>query len=318
MVAIGLSLAVALVLMAVKFYAYWLTRSAAVLSDALESIINVAASSFAMGSIWMAARPPDEDHPYGHGKIEYFSAGFEGALIVLAAFGIFFTGLRQLIAPAPLPNLTEGLWLLAAASAANFLLSCYLLRTGRRTESLALLAEGKHIMTDVVTSLGVVVGMVLVAVTGWLRVDGLVACLVGGHIVVAGTRLIRHAFALLMDASDPELLDRIAGLLDIHAGDCWIDVHKLRAWRAGNLVHIDFHLVLPRHLTLQQAHDHVKKLENLLIEDFNGMASVLIHADPCNDDQCPICGCDNCHQHTHVHTRRRTWDRHQLTRRSKP
>ena len=314
LVTICISLMVAVGLMAAKFYAYHLTRSSAVLSDALESIINVVAAAFAVTSIWMAAQPPDADHPYGHGKIEYFSAGFEGALIVLAAIGIFKSGLSHLLMPRPLANLQAGLVILVAAAVVNLLLGIGLVHVGRRFDSLTLIADGKHVLTDVYTSVGVVVGLVLVHWTGWLWMDGAVACLVGIHILVAGLQLVRQSFSALMDASDPRLLDEISSLLEKHRESVWIDIHQLRAWRSGNFVHIDLHLVLPRDYFLDDAHAQAKKVEQLLIEHFEGKAGVLVHMDPCESPECPVCRQFRCELRTvDPHDESIVWDRDRLT-----
>jgi cation diffusion facilitator family transporter len=278
---IGISLFVSVVLMAVKFYTFYLTRSSAVLSDALESIINVVAAAFAVVSIWMAAQPPDSDHPYGHGKIEYFSAGFEGALIVIAAIGIFKTGISHLLMPKPLANLHAGVAILVAAATINLLLGIGLVRVGNKSKSLTLIADGKHVLTDVYTSIGVVAGLLFVQWTGWLWLDGAIACLVGVNILLTGIRLVRQSFSALMDASDPRLLDEISGLLERHRREAWIDIHQLRAWRSGNFVHIDLHLVLPRDFLLDSAHAQAKAVEQLLIDHFEGNAGVLVHMDPC-------------------------------------
>ena len=289
LVAISLSFLVGLSLMAVKFYAYRLTHSSAILSDALESIINVVASAFALGSILLAAKPPDETHPYGHGKIEYFSAGFEGALIVFAALGIFKTGIGHILHPQPIPLLEMGLIILLGAGLINLLLGIGLIRVGKRTHSLALIADGKHVLTDVYTSAGVLVGLFLVRQTGWYWLDGAIACLVGLNILVTGAKLVRQSFAALMHASDPDLLKEIASLLAEHRKDVWIDIHQLRAWRSGSFVYIDFHLVLPRDYSLEEAHSEVKELEKLIADHFGGAASLLIHTDPCIDPDCPVC-----------------------------
>lgn len=311
---IQLSFLVSVVLMGFKFLTYYLTHSSAVLSDALESIINVAASAFAMHSVWLAAKPPDPEHPYGHGKIEYFSAGFEGALIVCAAMGIFYTGISHLISPHELPHLGEGLAILGGTTVVNLLLGIGLLRVGRRTDSLTLVADGKHIITDVYTSAGVVIGLALVFWTGWLWLDGVVACLVGLNILITGGRLVHQSFARLMDASDPQLLDRIAEALEANRRDEWIDIHQLRAWRAGNLTHIDLHLVLPKTLTIDEAHEQATVVETLLMEKFKGKASVLVHMDPCDARLCPVCRQENCQWHTQKTSQRVRWQRDQLTR----
>jgi cation diffusion facilitator family transporter len=314
MTAINISLFVAVVLLAAKFYTYYLTRSSAVLSDALESIINVVAAGFAMVSIWMAARPPDSGHPYGHGKIEFFSAGFEGALIILAAIGIFRTGISHLLKPTALANLEEGLVILLAASVVNLLLGVALVKIGKRVQSLTLIADGKHVLTDVYTSAGVVVGLFLVRISGWLWLDGAVACLVGVNILLTGIRLVNQSFSALMDASDPRLLDDIVRLLDCHRQDVWIDIHQLRAWRSGNFVHIDLHLVLPRDFSLEDAHRQAMDLERSLIDHFEGNAGVLVHMDPCEPQECPVCRQDPCDRRSMDRPpAAKAWNRDQLT-----
>ena len=319
LIAICCSLGVAILLMGAKFYTYRLTHSAAVLSDALESIINVVAAAFALSSIWLAAQPPDTTHPYGHGKIEYFSAGFEGALIIIAAIGIFKSGIDRLLIPQPIANLESGLVILAAASTINLILGIGLIRTGRRFDSLTLVADGKHVLTDVYTSAGVILGLFLVKWSGWLWMDGAIACLVGGNILITGMRLVSQSFSGLMDASDPELLDTISDLLEKHRKPYWIDVHQLRAWRSGNFVHIDLHLVLPRQFPFERAHREAKMLEKLLVDYFEGNAGVLVHMDPCKEPDCEICRQYGCELRSSDSEVDRAWDRHTLTTdKSKP
>jgi len=298
--AIAFSIFVGVILMAVKFYAYKITGSSAILSDALESIINVVAGAFAMFSIVVAAKPPDESHPYGHGKIEYFSAGFEGALIILAAIGIFKTGISYLLYPHPLEYLQQGILLLVGASAMNLFLGLLLLHVGKRNQSLVLTADGKHILTDVYTSLGVLAGLFLVNYTGWYQLDGVIAIMVGINILITGAKLVRQSFAGLMNKAEPDLLQEIADLLIANRKDIHIEVHQLRAWRSGNFVHIDFHLILPRDFSLDCAHRENKALEKTIQDYFGGRASVMIHLDPCLDQECPVCGQSLCTlRHSH-------------------
>ena len=309
-----LSFAVGVALMGLKFLTYYLTHSSAVLSDALESIINVVASAFATISVWMSAKPPDHDHPYGHGKIEYFSAGFEGALIMCAAVGIFYTGIKHFLAPHDLPHLEQGLAILLLATFVNLLLGIALLKVGRNTDSITLLADGKHIITDVYTSGAVVIGLTLVYWTGWLWLDGMTACLVGINILVTGGNLVRQSFARLMDASDFQLLDRIAVILESQRRKEWIDIHQLRAWQAGNLVHIDLHLVLPKDLSMDEAHSQAIAVEDLLTTQYEGSASVLVHMDPCDERLCPVCHRNRCQWRTKPNGPQIAWDRHHLVR----
>jgi cation diffusion facilitator family transporter len=311
--AIGASLAVAGSLMAAKFYVYRITGSSAVFSDAVESIINVAAAAFAMGSILMAAKPPDEDHPYGHGKVEYFSAGFEGALILLAAVGIFQVGMDGLMNPRPLPRLDLGLLVLVGTSLVNLLLGLALIRVGRQTRSLALVADGKHVLTDVYTSVGVVAGLVAVWWTGWYWLDGALAILVGLNIVWSGVGLVRQSVDRLMDASDPDLLAEITGRINQFRRPAWIDVHQLRAWHAGRMLFVDLHLILHRNMPLRQAHAESEILAGRIRDHFGGMVEVLVHLDPCEPEDCPVCPDSGCGVRGAPYRKREDWDTRRLT-----
>ncbi|MCE5241827.1 MAG: cation diffusion facilitator family transporter [Desulfobacteraceae bacterium] len=294
LIAITWSLILGASLMALKFYVYGMTQSSAILSDALESIINVVAGAFALWSILLAAKPPDPGHPYGHGKIEYFSAGFEGALIMVAAVGIIRSALPQFLTPRELPNLESGLLILLGTSAVNLSLGLGLLRTGRKTRSLVLIADGKHVLTDVYTSAGVVAGLLVVHFTGWYWMDGAIACAVALNILVIGFKLVRKSFAGLMDAADPELLDQIAVILEEHKRRHWIDIHDLRAWRSGNRIHLDFHLILPGTLSLDSAHEEITWLQHELKNHMPDVADIFIHAEPRLDSECPICTRQSC------------------------
>ena len=311
--AISLSFIVSILLMAAKFYVYHITDSSAILSDALESIINIVASAFALVSILVAARPPDESHPYGHGKIEYFSAGFEGALIIFAALGIFRVGLSRIINPQELFYLRDGLLMLIGISIINLILGIMLIQVGKHTSSLILVADGKHLLTDVYTSGGVLLGLFLVQQTGWYWIDGAVACTVGLNILVTGGRLVRSSFAGLMHASDPDLLREVSSLLAKHRKDTWIDIHELRAWRSGNHIYFDLHLILPRDFSLEMAHNEAKELENIVIKYFEGKASVLIHMDPCINPDCPICSHHLCELREEEMKDKISWSRKTLT-----
>jgi cation diffusion facilitator family transporter len=300
-------------LMGLKFYGYWITGSSAILSDALESIINVVASGFGLGSVMLSAKPADETHPYGHGKIEFFSAGFEGALVVLAAAGIFFEGIKQILNPQYLPQLGVGLSFLVTAGLGNLAMGLVELRIGRRTKSLVLEADGKHLLTDVYTSGVVLVGLAVVYLTGWFRFDGIIACVAGANIVFLGAKLLRKAFGELMHASDPELLDEICDLLSRHKKEMWIDIHRLRSWRSGKEVHVDFHLILPKDLPLEEGHREVKELEAVFSEHFGGMSDILIHLDPCLEPECPVCGHDRCDIRREGKIHEKIWNRQALT-----
>lgn len=306
--AIAVSLAVGVALMGVKFLAFFLTGSAAILSDALESIINVVAAAFALVSVVVASRPPDKDHPYGHGKMEFFSAGFEGSLIVLAALAILYEGVGKIVAPEEITRLGTGLAILAAAGAVNLGLGAALIKIGRKTNSKAVVADGKHLLTDVYTSLGVLVGLILVKLTGLLWLDGLTACAVAVNILWMGVRIVREAFAGLMDKSDPAVLDKISAILSKHRRPNWIDIHRLRAIQSGNLLHIEFHLLLPRDMSFQEAHMEIEAAQDLLHKELEGYADVIVHGDPCDPGDCPACGREPCGERSAPASFRPIWD----------
>lgn len=307
LVVMALSVSVSMLLMVLKFYSFWLTGSSAILSDALESIINIVASGFALWSVLLASKPPDVDHPYGHGKIEFFSVGFEGALIVLAAGGIFWEALPKIMEPKPLPKLDFGLLILLATALVNFLLGKALIGTGERTQSPAISADGKHILTDVYTTGGVLLGLFLVRQTGWYFLDGAVACVVAANILFIGARLVYQSSARLMHAYDPELLDQITEVIEKHRKPEWIDIHHLRAWRSGRNIYIDFHLILPRYLSLEDAHREVMEVEQLLKTELPGMGDAMIHAEPCIDPECRFCLQEPCMVRNHTFAGKPDW-----------
>ena len=288
------SIAVGVSLLLIKFGAYWLTGSTAVLSDALESIINVVASSFAFLSILISARPPDKTHPYGHGKIEFFSAGFEGALIVIAAFAIIWTAVPALLHPPQLPGLDFALLLLAAGGVVNWLLGVYLIRSGKKANSATLRADGRHVQADAFTSAGVIVGLLLVKLTGWYWLDPVVAILVALNILSSGYHLLDEAVGGLMDKADPKFLTQVTETLQRLRRPEWLAPHHLRSWRSGAVRYLDFHLVLPCYWPLYQVHQTHKEIETALLENLDTPGQVIIHFDPCSPDYCPICAVEDC------------------------
>jgi len=292
--AILVSVAVGIILLVGKFVAAALTGSAAILSDALESIINVVASGFAFYSIALSDIPPDRSHPYGHGKVESFSAGFEGALIILAALAILWQALPGFFSPPPLLQLNLGIVIVLASACVNAGLGLFLIRTGKHSHSLALTADGRHVLTDSYTSVGVVLGLLLVRLTGWAVFDSLTACAVALNILVSGTRLLRISVSHLMDASDEAVLRDIVDTLHSNQRPEWIELHQLRSWHSGERHHIDFHLTLPRYWDLEQGHATNTEIEEQLIKRFHGQSEAIIHLDPCMPLHCPMCRVQDC------------------------
>jgi cation diffusion facilitator family transporter len=277
-----LSVAAAVATIALKGLAYWLTGSVGLLSDALESFVNLAAAIVALTMIHVAARPPDEEHAYGYSKAEYFASGFEGALIFLAAVAIAVAAGRRLIAPVPLEQLGVGLAISAGATIVNLAVALVLIEAGSRHSSIALEADGKHLMTDVWTSLGVIVALFAVLLTGWLWLDPLIAIAVAVNILWTGYRLLkRSALGLLDQALPPPQRAAIAQAL---AGYERQDVqfHALRTRQAAGRSFISVHVLVPGAWSVQRGHDLLEEIERDLRHAVPG-AAVFTHLEPVED-----------------------------------
>lgn len=277
---------------AAKFIAYLLTGSAAIFADAMESTVNVVAAGMLVFVLSVAGRPPDEGHPYGHGKAEFLSAAIEGAAIAFAALIIITESIRELLAGPSAQRLDVGIALLAATTVANAALGMYLVRVGRRVDSPALTADGRHVLTDVWTSAGVIVALFFVYWTGWLWADPLVAIAVALNVAWEGYRLIQEALGGLMDEADPEMLEEVASRLESARSPSWIDLHGLRSWRSGARRHVDLHLTVPRYLDVDEIHAIHDRVEAALLGDTPG--DVVVHFDPCVDSLCRACGVEAC------------------------
>lgn len=286
-----LSFVVSLLLMGVKFYAYHLTNSKAILTDALESIVNVFASGFAIYSIYLSAQPRDSNHPYGHGKIEFFSAGIEGGLIVLAGLFIVYQSVMALINPEPLSQLPLGMIMIVVSGLANGVLGYMLIKKGKTFNSLTLEADGKHILTDAASSFALLIGIVLIYITEYYFLDSIFSILFSLYIIFNGYQLVRRSVAGLMDEFNPKVMNATVDLLNRHRKDNWIDVHNMRVQQYGGDRHIDLHLTLPYYFDLRSVHDEVHEVETVLKEGLSGHVEVFVHADPCLPQKC----CHYCH-----------------------
>jgi len=290
----AISLVVSILLLAAKYQAYRLTGSIAILSDALESIVNVVAAIFALGGIIFAGRPADRNHPYGHGKIEFFSAAFEGGLIAFAAVLILYEVVVSLVVRLQVRELDTGLLIISGAGLANLALGLFLVRTGRKHQSLTLVADGQHVLSDFWTTVGIVVGLLLVRVTGIWWLDPLVAAVVAVNLMWTGFRLVRHAAGGLLDEEDTLLLNRLLGVFGGHVGQGIIRVHHLRAIRSGRFHHVDAHLVVPEFWSVDRAHEMAEDLADRVIRTLGVDGELIFHTDPCHRAYCPMCDLDDC------------------------
>lgn len=289
-----ISLTVAMLLLAIKFVAWRLTGSAAVLSDALESIVNVLAAGFAVGGIVFAGKPADRNHPYGHGKIEFFSAAFEGGLIAFAAVLIVANAIRAFWIRQELQDLDQGLLLVGAAGLINGLLGLFLIQVGRRYDSLTLIADGKHVLSDFWTSVGVILGLLAVRVTGIWWLDPLVAAIIGLLLFRTGFHLVRHAAGGLLDEEDPELVARLVRAIEQNLAPGVIRVHSLRAIRAGRFHHVDAHIVVPMTWSVERAHAAGDLLEAQVMAASRLDGELSLHLDPCERSYCAWCDVADC------------------------
>lgn len=276
------SVAAALITMAMKFAAYLITNSVGMLSDAAESIINLAAAVVAFVALLIAAKPADETHPYGHEKIEYFSSGVEGTLIIFAAAGIIYAAVRRLLVPQPLNDLDLGLLIGLGASAINFVVARLLMLAGKQHDSIALEADARHLLTDVWTSIGVIAGLLIVRLTGVTILDPIIALAVGANIVLSGVQLLRRSFRGLMDYRLPEYeMEILDDILQRQLGPLRA-YHNLRTRKSGSLRFIEFHLLVPGDMLVKAAHDLSDKIEQEIRQKL-AHTIVTVHIEPVDE-----------------------------------
>lgn len=306
-----ISLIIGLSMFVFKITAYLITGSAAIFSDAAESIVHVLATGMALFSIFLSSRPADNSHPYGHGNIEYFSAGIEGLLIIIAAVVIIYEGVNSIIAGPELKQLGIGAVVITLASIVNLLLGNYLIRTGKKTNSITLVADGKHVLTDSITSFGVIIAVMLVIITGILLLDPIIAILVALNILFTGYKLIRESIGGLMNEVDQQKLDKLTDKLISIKKDYWIDIHELRFWQSGDRVFIDFHLILPYFFNIKQTHEEEAFIRKELQKDFE-RTDLKVHLDYCISDLCKFCSYDECKVRKEVKSRDFSWNQSKL------
>lgn len=280
---IYLSIAAAVATILLKFLAFYLTNSIGLLSDALESCVNLAAALIALIMLTIAEKPADKEHAFGHSKAEYFSSAIEGGMIVIAAFSIIWSAIPRIFHPQPLENISFGLFVAIGASFINLVVALILLKNGRKNNSIILEADGKHLMTDVYTSAGVLIGIGLVKLTGWMVLDGIVAIGVALNILWAGYQLMRRSANGLLDAGiDESERLKIIKLLDLQKTEKF-DYHSLLTRQAGQRKFIEFHILVPGIITVQEGHDLAEKLERDIHNLFDTPVTVFTHLEPIED-----------------------------------
>lgn len=295
------------ILFAGKLAAYFITNSVGILTDALEGTINVLTGFISLYSIRIALKPKDTDHPFGHGKVESISASVEGFLILLAGLVIIFEAVKRLFSPVELQQLDIGILIVAVAGVANYILGYYSIKTGKKHGSIALVAGGKHLQSDTYSTIGLVVGLILLYLTDIYWLDGVIAIIFGCIIIYTGYIILKETTSNLMDEADKEILSKIISLLWENKSESWINIHNLKVLKYGDSLHIDCDLTLPWYITIKKAHAESKRLASVISENFPNNIDFTIHTDACKPNLCETCSLANCMHREHAFKQAEEW-----------
>ncbi len=295
---------VAVLLFIVKIFAWWLTHSVAILTDALESVVNVVAGFISLYSLYVAAKPRDLDHPYGHGKAEFISAAFEGTMIAIAGGIIIFESISGLLHPKELHQLDLGILLIGFSAILNFIIGWICIKNGKKNNSLALVASGKHLQSDTYSTLGIIVGLILIYFTHFNQLDNFVAIGFAFYIIYTGYTIIRSSLEGIMDKADTELLSKMVDVLNKNRKDNWIDLHNIRIIKFGSVLHLDAHLTLPWYLNVHESNAEIDQLSQFVKDEFGESMELFVHSDGCLEFSCRICHKQDCavRQHPFKHS----------------
>lgn len=281
-----------------KLAAYFLTNSVGILTDALESTVNVVTGFITLYAIYISIKPKDANHPFGHGKAEFMSASVEGFLIILAGLIIIFEAIKRLFIPVEVSQLDIGIVIVAIAGLLNYLIGWYSIRIGKKYNSIALISGGKHLYSDTYSSIGLVIGLILLYYTKLVWLDSLIALVFGTIIIVTGFKILRETTSNLMDEADFKLIEQFGNIIDNNKSNEWIDVHNFKLVKYGNVFHINCDLVLPWDLYLSDAHKEGEKLRNLLVSNFPEDIVFNLHTDECFKKYCKNCKRVDCKERT--------------------
>lgn len=289
-----ISIVMGIVILAMKYLAYHVSQSAALKSDAIENVVNVVAAIFALGAVIFADKPADREHPYGHGKIEHFSAAFEGGMISLAAALIGYEALRSIFEGIPLKNLSLGLAINFSAGVVNGLLGLFLIHQGRKQKSQALVADGHHVFSDFYTTLGLGAGLILVKLTGLTWLDPAMALAVCVLLAITGFKLVRTSSAALLDAEDPGVLSHLVDVMNKVRPRDIVAIHEMRTLRSGRYTHVDIHMVIPEYYGIGQGHELADTFGKAVLAEAALEGELHTHVDPCLHAFCAHCDVEPC------------------------
>lgn len=298
---------VGIILFLVKLYAWYQTNSVAILTDALESTINVIAGLIGLYSLYLSSLPKDHNHPYGHGKVEFISASIEGALITIAGVVIIYEAIGELQNPKTIEKLDLGLILVSLTAVINYVLGFYAIKKGKKNNSLALIASGKHLQTDTYSTIGIIIGLIILYFTEISWIDSVTALIFAGFIIYTGYRIVRESISGIMDETDELLLKEVVDFLSEERRENWIDLHNLRIIKYGSTLHFDCHMTVPWYFNIEEGHKEVDALEDAVKNHFGDRIELFVHLDACKEYSCHICSKTDCPVRKHPFQEKIKW-----------
>ena len=283
-----------ILLMAGKFIAYYLTNSVGILTDAMESIVNVFAGFIGLYSLHISTKPKDSNHPFGHGKVELISASIEGLLIIFAGITIISEGIKRFVNPGIVEKLDIGIIIIILAGIINFFMGTYSIYIGKKYNYIALIAGGKHLQSDTYSTIGLTVGLIILWFTKIEWIDSILALIFGGIIVITGILILKKTITNLLDTADSKELNTLADILEKHRQNDWIDIHNLKMIKYGNLFYIDCDLTLPWYYSIRQGHKACSELEKIISNNYSSKVLLSVHSDSCDEKYCSYCNIPIC------------------------
>ncbi|MGE0561161.1 MAG: cation diffusion facilitator family transporter [Flavobacteriales bacterium] len=296
------------VLFLVKLTAWYLTNSVAILTDALEGIVNVISAFVGLYSLYLSSLPKDKNHPYGHGKVEFISAALEGVMISFAGLWIIFEAINHLINPQQIKELNIGIVLIVIAAIVNFIIGFIAVKKGQKTNSIALIASGKHLISDTLTTIGVIIGLAIILFTKVMWIDSVVALIFGVIIIFTGYQIIRKSISGIMDEADEDLLKKLVECINNNRNPNWIDLHNLRIIKYGSILHIDCHMTLPWFFSIKDAHIEIEAIERVVQQEFGKSVELFVHSDYCQPISCTVCTKKDCNHRVNSFEKQLTWN----------
>ena len=295
------------VMFVIKLIAWYLTSSVAILTDALEYTINVISSIIGLYSLSLSAKPKDYNHPYGHGKVEFLSSSIEGILMIVSSFIIMYEAINNLQHPHSISKLDYGIYLVGFTALLNYFLGWFAIKEGNKSNSLPLVASGKHLQSDTYATIAIIIGLIAIYFTHYSWIDSVVAFVFALFITVSGYKILRSSIAGIMDEADDELLKKVVEVLEKNRNENWVDLHNLRIIKYGGTLHLDCHLTVPWYINVHEAHKEIDLLSDIIKSNFGDSIEMFVHTDGCLDFSCRVCAKENCKERQFDFVQRVSW-----------